>query len=102
MFATELIRAIPAAAAAPPRNNGGSVQNTGSTAIIPACASDRPASASQGFSTRQATSQPAAAAASDTPTSGDRIRQASDSRLTITIATTAARCGSAVSSPTFQ
>ena len=44
--------------ATPPRNNGGSAQNTGSTAIIPAWATQRPASFVQGSPPCHAKNQP--------------------------------------------
>ena len=102
MLATELISAIPAAAATPPRKSGGSAQKTGNTAIIPAWATHNPASFVHGSPPCQAKYQPTAAAVSDPAMSVDRDRLRSEIRLTTTIATTERMLGSVVRSPTFQ
>src|SRR5262249_44992080 len=60
-LATELMRAIPPAAAVPLRKEEGSVQKVGSMLFMPVRVSARPRTKSQGDETRAIVSQPRAA-----------------------------------------
>src|SRR4029079_4988598 len=67
-LATELMRAIPPAAAVPLRNEDGRVQNVGSMLFIPVSVSARPATKSQGEGAQAIISQPVAARNADPAT----------------------------------
>ncbi|MCC6508883.1 MAG: hypothetical protein IT423_07235, partial [Pirellulaceae bacterium] len=61
MLATELISAMPPAAATPDKNTLGKVQKTGSMLIIPACARHNPTIATDGGGPQATNAHPMAA-----------------------------------------
>ena len=99
MLATELMSAMPPAAATPERNTLGSVQKTGSILIMPDCARHNPAIATSGVGPHATIAHPIAAANAEPAKCQRRSPVLSELIPTNAMATIAHRCGSAVSNP---
>ena len=90
---------MPPAAAAPLRNDVGSVQNVGNMLFMPRLATARPSRISHGDGASATTSQPAAPRKAATATCPRRSPVRSELTPNATMPTTAATLGSAASSP---
>ena len=99
ILATELMSAMPPAAATPERNTLGRVQKTGSMLIIPDCARHNPAIAISGVGPHATKAHPMAAAKAEPAKCQRRSPVRSELMPTKAMATIAHKCGNALSKP---